>query len=228
MKDGAGGSEVRPRPVPEALRAAAAARSAPVRPLLAPGPRAVAALALGAAVVAVAVAAKGIRPDAEALGPLAVWTPAALRWVAAAWLIVLAMREGSPSEGAPSGVRTAALALVPLLLAGSADLVARAGGVPPGGLRPLVCYPETIALAIPATALVAWLLARAYPLHATFAAVAGSVGTGLLAEAILHLTCPATSRAHTILIHGGAVVTLGVLAAVVAWLLKRRRARRLT
>lgn len=211
-------------PMSAALRAAVLARSTPVRPLLSPEYRAGAVLGAGFVVAAVYLAVNGLRADAPRLGPLVVWLPAMLRVAAGAWLILLATREASPSDGAPSRIRTAALLVVPLLLAGSAEALARVG-LGGAGVGPLRCYGEVIALAIPATLLAGWLLERAYPLRPVFASIAAVVGVGLLAETALHLTCPSTSPAHTLLIHGGALATAAAAGAALGWGRLRSRMR---
>ncbi|HET6277641.1 MAG TPA: hypothetical protein VFG08_02560, partial [Candidatus Polarisedimenticolia bacterium] len=104
----------------------------------------------------------------------------------------------------------------------------RAGDAPAPGLSPsltgaLGCFPREVLLAIPALFVFAWLLARAYPLRPVFAATAGAAGVGLLADAVLHLVCPVTTLNHTLLVHGGAVVSLGAVAACIGWIAARRR-----
>jgi hypothetical protein len=206
------------------LRAAVQERSTPVRPLLSPAYRTGAVLATGLVVSAVYLVVTGLRADAPGLGPVVVWLPAILRIVAAAGLVLLAAREASPSEGASALFRTAALLSVPLLLLACAEALALAGGGG-GGAGPLLCYVKVVALAIPAALLTAWLLSRAYPLRPVFSAVAGIGGGCLIAEAVLHLTCPATSPAHTLGVHGGAVATMAAAGAALGWMRLRSRRR---
>ena len=183
---------------------------------MSPDYRAISVLAIGVVVAAVYLALIGIRADAPRLGPVLVWLPAVLRLAAGAWLILLALREASPSDGAPWRVRTAALLVVPLVLAGSAEALARAGSGG-SGVGPLLCYAKIVVLAIPATFFAGWLLERAYPLRPVFASVAAILGAALLAETALHLTCPATSQTHTLLIHGGALATAAAVGAALGW-----------
>ncbi len=213
-------------PLSEGLRhAARQGASRPLQPIAHPWHRAglTVAVGLGAAVLAIAVC--GLRSNAPTLGVLTVWGPALLRVAAGALLIALAMREGVPGEGPAAGVRRVALLVVPALLVLGAEWPARAAGDRTADLGPLLCFPRAIVLALPATGLVAWLLARAYPLHPVFAATAGALGAALLADAVMHLTCPATARAHTLFIHGGAVATLAMTGALLGWLRLLRRAR---
>ena len=205
-------------PMSAALRAAVRDNAAPVRPVLAPRVRASIVVAIGIAVAALDVAIVGLRGDAARLGPVVVWLPAALRLAAGAWLVLLAMREASPSEGPARSTGLAALAALPLLLAGSATALVRTR--PGSGISPLACYAEIVALAVPAMVGIGWLLSRGFALRPVFAAVAGGLGASVLAETALHLTCPATSFEHNLLIHGGAVASLALVA--LGWGLRSR------
>lgn len=214
--------------LPKALRDAvleAAAR--PVRPLAHPLQRAALAFALGLGVVLLGVAVFGLRANAPMLGAAAVHGPALLRVLAAGLFLVLAMREGVPGEGASASTRRMLLLLVPLLLALLAEWLARAARNESGDLGPLRCYYRSIVLALPLLGLVAWLLARAYPLQPVFAATSGALAAALFSDAALHLICPVTGRAHTLVVHGGAVVTLAAAGALAGWLRLKRRASRI-
>ncbi len=211
-------------PMSKALRAAVEEGSTPVSPLRSPGYCAGAVLVAGLVAAGGFVAYAGLRVDAPRLGLIVVWLPALLRIAAGAWLILLALREASPSEGATSRIRASSLFLVPLLLAGSAEALTRAE---PGGhgLGPRLCYAEIVALAVPAAAIAGWLLARAYPLRPLFASIGATAGAALLAETALHLTCPATSPAHNLVIHGGAVASAAAAGVALGWHQFRSRTR---
>ncbi|HEX4824279.1 MAG TPA: NrsF family protein [Candidatus Polarisedimenticolaceae bacterium] len=211
-------------PMSDALRAAVRERSSPVKPLLPPGPRAALLTATGILVALAFVAATGVRADAAALGMPIVWVPALVRLAAAgAWMLLIA-REATPSEGVSAPVRIAAFVSVPALLLVSAFVVARAGGNG-AGLTPMMCYGKVVALAIPAMGAALWLLRRAFPLRPILAYLGAGLAAGLIAETALHLTCPSTSPAHMLLIHGGAVATAAAFGAVMGAGRLRRGAR---
>ncbi len=210
---------------PALLDLARAGAASPVRPLLPPSIRAASLVALGLSIATVAVLARGIRPDAGALGALVVSGPALGYAAVGALLVALAMREGVPGEGAAARLRVASMLLAPAALFVGAEWLARGAGSRATGLGPLSCFPRAVVLALPAAGAAAWLLSRAYPLRSVFAWTAGALGSALLADAVMHLTCPAASRPHTLLVHGGAVGTVAAVGAGVGWLRSRRRTR---
>ncbi len=214
--------------MPAALRAAAArAATRPRPPLRGPAVRAAFVVAAGLGALAVFLGLHGVRGNAAALGAVQMVLPAALRIVAGAALVALALREAVPGRAVPAWWRTSVFVVVPLLLALLAEWLDHAAGGPAPSLGPLACYPISLAMAVPASGLFAWLLARAYPLRPVSASSLGGLGAGLLADAAQHLGCPATSWVHTVGVHGGALLTLTAVAAALGWVESRRRAARL-
>ncbi len=212
---------------PKTLRdAAARAASRPGRPLLAPGARAAFVVAIGLVALAIFVVGRGLRANAHALGLALTVVPAALLVLAGAALLALALREAVPGRAVASAARRGAFITVLVLLVVLAEWLARGGAGSRGGLPPLICYPLGLAVASPAIVLFGWLLFRAYPLRPVAAAALGALGAGLLADASLHLTCPATSLAHTLFVHGGAVATLALAGAAAGLVLSARRSSR--
>jgi hypothetical protein len=220
------------RPLPEALREALRHDTAAVRPLLPPAGRTL--LALGVAVTAAAllIGFAGLRPDRDSLNPMLLWTPAVVRILAGLILMLLAMREGVPGSGAPGVVRYSALLGAPLLLTLLTEWVDFGARGPMSSASlwvqfksALGCYPREILLTLPALLFIAWLLARAYPLRPVFTAAAGGTGAALIADAVLHLTCPMTNMVHTLVVHGGAVATVAAVCAGIGWLVGRRPLR---
>jgi hypothetical protein len=214
---------------PEALREALRRDTRPVRPLLPPAVRMLIVLLVAFGAAAILISLAGLRPDRDMLDPRLLWIPAMVRVLAGVVLILLALREGVPGSGVPGVLRYGSLLGAPILLTLLTEWVAlRAGGTTVPGLwtqmkNSLGCYPREVLLAIPALFAIAWLLARAYPLRPVFAATAGATGAGLVADAVLHLTCPVTTLSHTLLVHGGAVVSVAAVAALIGWLAARRR-----
>ena len=150
-----------------------------------------------------------------------------MRSLAAGWLLALVLHDAVPGSRSPRAVRWLALTGPSALLVVLAEYLAHAGsstGASPGSvLAGMVhCYPRELAIAIPATLALAWLLSRAYPLHPVFVSSCGGLGVGFLADAALHLTCPATDLEHTLVAHGGAVATLAVLSGAIGYIAGRR------
>ena len=231
MTDGpAVNSEGARRLPPEALREALRRDAGPVRPLLPPAARTMIVLAVAGGAAAVLITLAGLRPDRGILDPKLFWAPAVVRVLAGLILILLAMREAVPGSGGPAVVRHTSLFSVPILLTFLTDWVASRSrrGFGNGNAWEQVtgafgCYPREVLVTIPVLLVIAWFLARAYPLRPIFAAMAGATGAALMADAVLHLTCPMTAMMHTLLVHGGAVVSVALLAAAIGWLVDRRR-----
>lgn len=223
-----------PAPSRALLDAAAAAAKAPARPVLPTGLRTAAVVVAGMASLLVLGATHGWRDDMSVLGMALSLAPAVLRFAAGALLVAFALRESVPGRAAPPLARVAAFAMTPVLIVVLAEWVESgahaAGGheaaIAAYGLRPAGCYPTSLAVALPAAVVFGWLFARAYPLRPMPAAALGLLGAGLLADAAMHLTCPATSALHTIVVHGGGVLTMAVAGTAIGWWREARRRRR--
>ncbi len=216
------------RPLPEALREALHRDMRPVRPLLPPITRAILVLSIALIGAGILLAIVGVRPDQGRLGPGSLWGPAVMRIGVGFFLLFLALREGVPGSGGPSRVQRGALAGTAILLLALTEWGAAGGAasvpssIAPGMRNLLGCYPKEILVALPALLLFSWLLARAYPLRPVFAATAGATGAALVADAVLHLTCPMTALSHTLFVHGGAVASIAAVAAGLGWFTIRR------
>lgn len=227
------GTQSPPPPLSAALREALRRDARPVRPLFSPGVRALLVALVVLTAVPLALGMRGLRPDGESLGPVLLWVPAVVRIAAGAALLLLALREGIPGQGAPPLLRAAALLGTPILFVLLAEWVAAGavGGMPMmmdgdmGGRTPGECFPRLMMFAAPGLLLLGWLLARAYPLRPVMAMTAGALGAGLLADAALHLICPFTAVSHMLLVHGGAVAALALAALIAGWVLGRLRLR---
>src|SRR5262249_24530463 len=118
--------------------------------------------------------------------------------------------------------RWIALAGAPALLLGLGEFLARASHTPTIVEGGFVCYRRELAVAVPASFMLAWLLSRSYTLHPVFVAISGTFGVGLVADTALHLACPATNVSHTLVVHGGVVLTLAAVGAAVGYWKSRR------
>lgn len=199
----------------------------PVRPVLAPGPRAalIALLAIATAVVFLLIG--GIRGDLGELPATLFLVAFVARLTAGSTLIAIGLREAVPAAGVSRSTRMAALvgavALVLLLPIGMARLLG-ASDMPfdPAQLR---CYRAELLIAAPAFLAAWWLLARSYPVRPLFAATATGMGVGLLADTALFAHCPIDAPTHLLLAHEGAVLTIAAVGALLGALLLRARRR---
>lgn len=202
--------------VPPALAAAISRDLAPVRPLLTAAQRALVVGATAAAAGAVLVTAHGV-PATESAATVA--ASVAVRLALGAGLCFVALREGVPSEGVSNRTRwtaaalgAAGLLLLPLLQSQSGAAFSA---------RDSLCYWVVLLTAAPATALVAFLLGRAYPIRAVSAMALGAFGAAWLADLAASLICADRNLEHAFAFHGGAVMTLAVAGTLAGMLLRR-------
>lgn len=212
-----------------ALRAAIARDPSPVRPRR-PARGLGAALAVtAAAALAVLWRAFGLRADYQALGGLWVWIPSAVELLAAAGLLGLALRETIPARRPSLAAVAAAVgAGGALQLAISWASFARSPVTVPAGQEArlwLVCFSLELALALPVALAAVVLVRRGLVGGPWRVAVAGGLGAGLAGDALWRLHCPYSDLAHVLTAHGGAVLTLALLALAGAFVWDRRRLR---
>jgi hypothetical protein len=169
-----------------------------------------------------------MRPDLQELGTWN-WVETALRVGFGLTLLWMTMRSGEPGAGPPASWRRVGIISGSLLLLALVEWWIPLEGHAPfgpgsaGWRRGLLgCWPAETALAFPAALASGVLLARAYPLRPIFSGAAGALGASLLADAAMHLTCPARVWTHTALVHGGAVAFVTALGGVGGWLIGRR------
>jgi hypothetical protein len=218
-----------PLQLPAAVRAALDRSARPVRPILPALPRTIAVGLMALAFCAAAVLVHGVRADAAELGLARLWLPALMRLAAGVCLIHLALRSAQPAGGPSRRLQLAGALLAPILLAVLAEWLSPGAG-PQSSLHSwlvdaLGCYPLETAIALPAAILLGWLLARAYPLRPVFTAAIGAAGAGVIADAAMHLTCPVRAWTHTLLVHGAAVATVSLAAALLGLVTLRSRFR---
>ncbi len=218
-----------PLQLPPALREALDRDARPVRPILPTLARTIAVSLTALVVCAAAVVVHGMRADAAELGLARQWLPALMRVAAGVWLIHLALRSAQPAGGPSRRLQLAGALLTPILLAVLAEWLSPGAG-PRSSFHSwlaaaLGCYPLEMAIAVPGAILSGWLLARAYPIRPVFTAAVGAAGAGMIADAAMHLSCPVRDWPHTLLVHGAAVATVSLAAAVLGMLTLRSRFR---
>ena len=195
-----------PPPELEARIAASIGTIRPVRPLRAPGARALAAAAVGiVTTLAVAwIAVPGFRPMNAT--QWAVFGALSIAAGGGAWI---ASRLAVPGAAPPTLVRAAFL-LVPLALA--VVVVAVLGTA--GGFGPAACLQHgLVAAVVPWIASMA-LLARGFPTAPVLAGGIAGMVAGLWGVSMLQLTCPTETGPHLMLWHGGVLVVAALAGAL--------------
>ena len=207
-------------PTPPKLRETVARDLRPTRPLRPPSVRALALIPLAVAIVLAIPALHFFRSDMGAMGFVKAWGFSFGQALAGLLIVGIALRESIPGRGLsrPAIVATVAIGLaipaaILLLTAtrydvGPAPDVAFAEG--------LGCFRVSAVSAIPALIAAAILAARAYPVRPLLAGALYGLGCGLMADAGLRLYCEYTVPGHVLLGHGGAIVAVMAIGAVVA------------
>jgi hypothetical protein len=177
-------------------------------------------LLLGAAVFVF-----GLRPDAPVLGLRLTWIASLLQMILGLGLTLAALREAVPGTTLSRrmiGLTFATAALGVTLLTWMTWLASPTTIVPSRvGYVWRVCLAGTVLTALPALALVGWLVARAFPLRPHLAGALYGVGAGLMADAGWRLFCYFSDPKHVFGAHILAVVICGAIGLCVG-MLKRR------
>jgi hypothetical protein len=181
----------------------------------------VALLLLGAAVFVF-----GLRRDAPVLGLRLTWIASLLQMILGLALTLAALREAVPGTTLSRRVigLAFATAAVGVTLVTWTTWLASPTTITPAqvGFVWRVCLAGTVLSALPALALVGWLVARAFPLRPHIAGALYGVGAGLMADAGWRLFCYFSDPKHVFGAHILAVLMCGALGYVAAGLLKRR------
>jgi hypothetical protein len=199
---------------------------APVRPLAAPGVRALWLPAAWVVLVGLGWLVLGPRPDIGVLGAWRSMGFSALEVVCCAVLLFLALRRSIPAmAGSPSaGLWWAAGALLVHVTVSWATLE-RSALAPAAGhewSEGLICLSAITILSLPLLGLGAVLLRRGLLARALPAFLLTGLASGLAAEALWRLHCPYSNWGHVLVFHTGAFV----LPLLVAWAAARLGDRR--
>jgi hypothetical protein len=204
--------------LPAELRRAVEQGLRPVRPLRAPWKRALTLLPFGALLLAGVPWYFGLRGDAGTVGGALLWGLSALQLCFGMALIGAALHEAVPARSLSWPAVALALAaglglMVAVTLATDAVSSTR---VPPR-LDTFfwgVCFGTSVLLGGPVLVVSGWLASRALPLRPEVAGVLYGMGSGLLVEAGWRLYCHISDPVHVLLAHGGSVLALSVLGAL--------------
>ena len=213
--------------VPAALLAAVKADLRPVRPLAAPGRRALALVPLGIALLIGLPAFWIWSRHITALAPWSSWSLSPLETGAGLLVLAAAFREAVPGREL-SGLTLAAVTG----LAWATFLAINLSAALPADVGPETvvrwigeCMGMVASFSVPALAIPTWLVSRALPNRpATTGALCG-LGVGLMADAGLRMLCWDGEQLHVVVAHGGAIAILMALGAVSAAAVERLKAR---
>jgi len=201
----------------------------PVRPLASPAWRAAALLPLGLLLLVGAPLVWGFRSNLATLGPALTWGLSALQTLAGLLVVGVALREAVPGRELSGRAVALTLAAAAALFLAQTALTA---WLFPTTVPPAVrvryaweCLGMATLTALPALAAAAWLVVRALPSRPTLAGAVYGLGAGLMADAGVRMFCWVTTPAHVLIAHGGAVVAMTGLGALIAGVLERARGR---
>jgi hypothetical protein len=221
-------SPVKPPPFEETRLLGLTEENLPVRPLRSPISRAlilaILALGLGALVLVVT----SIRADLDQVPWAVAYEPALLELLAGACAFWLAMRWSVPGSGARYS-RSSVLLAAAILLALAAALAAPhfVSKDHPGlcvGIAPrmgLACAGWQLVIAVPIFLVSIWFILRGAAVSSILAGALAGLGAGLLADAAIHLHCPAVDPSHTVTWHLSAVALLTGVGALIGKLLPK-------
>jgi hypothetical protein len=149
----------------------------------------------------------GLRQDAAAVGPLAVWGVSLIQVALGIVLIWMATREGRPAR----------------------RLFSKSPTHVPHGISPwlagMVCYLGSTVAATPLFALAAWFHSRFVSPRPALAGGLYGAGAALTSNAGWRLICPISTPWHVLTAHGGSVISITLLSALTAHLVAARARR---
>jgi negative regulator of sigma F NrsF-like protein len=211
---------------PPKLRETIARDLRPTRPLRPPSMRALALLPLAVAIVLAIPWLHFFRSDMSAIGLVKAWGFSFGQALAGLVIVGIALRESIPGRGLSRGVAAATLGIGLTIPAAILLLTATRYDIGPGPGEALAeganCFRVSAVSAIPALVAAAILAARAYPVRPVLAGALYGLGCGLMADAGLRLYCEFTVPGHVLLGHGGAILAVMAVGAVVAATVQRR------
>jgi hypothetical protein len=213
--------------LPPALRAIVSRDLRPVKPLPRPAWRALPLLPIGLLLLTAAVFIFGLRRDAPRLGWTLTWTASTLQMLFGLVMAAMALREAVP--GTPLSQRTIRVAFGTALVGVTVVtwltwIASPVFVIQPryGGYVWRVCVAGTVVGALPALAVSAWLVARAFPLRPLIAGGLYGVGAGLMSDAGWRLFCHFSSPGHVFGAHLLGIAIAGGLGVAIAALLRPR------
>lgn len=220
--------------VPAVLLQQVAQDLRPVRPLASPWRRALTLAPVGLLLLVGVPAFWGWRQnvaqlDASVMWGAMVWGLSGLQTLAGLLIAAVALREAVPGRALsrPAIVGTMALGLalvlgVTLLTEAVLPTVMRAGVWQRWAWE---CGEIAVLSALPDLAAIAWLASRALPSRPALAGAIYGLGAGLMADSGVRLFCWISDPLHVLVAHGGAILVLMLLGALLSTVVERAKAR---
>jgi hypothetical protein len=203
--------------LPAELRARVARSLVPVRPLPAPGRRALTFLGLGVGLLAGVPLMWGVRQNAAELGGT-LWALSLLQVGAAVLLLRRALVESIPGRLGDRGrvLAWGALGLALTLGVTAVTFVASPTDVPPrwAGEYLYICSTRTFALGLPALTAAGFLLRRGLVARPMLVGALAGLGSGLLADSAWRVYCEVSDPWHVLTAHTSGVLALCVFGAL--------------
>jgi Negative regulator of sigma F len=213
--------------VPPLLRDAVQRDLRPAQPLMPPSVRALVLIPLAVAIVLAVPGLHFFRSDMGAIGFVKAWGFSFGQALAGLVIVAAALRESIPGRGLSRGALTATIAVglatpaaLLLLTASTFDIGPEPGRALEEGAA---CFRVSAIAAVPALIAAAILAARAFPVRPAVAGALYGLGCGLIADAGLRLYCEYTVPQHVLFAHGGAILGVMLVGAIVAVVVARRR-----
>jgi hypothetical protein len=145
-------------------------------------------------------------------------------------VLAAALREAVPGRNlSPRAILVTLAAAVVVMTAitiATDDALPR--GAPPGVFLRYAweCWFVSVLSGLLPFAVAAWLVARTFPTRPAVAGALGGFGVGVAVDAGLRMFCGVTAPLHVLVSHGGAVLTLTLLGALVTSAVDQRVGRR--
>lgn len=214
-----------PAPLPPILRDAVARDLQPIAPLAPPARRTLVLVPIALILLGASPVVFGLRVDSPRLGIPLTWGASVLQMAFALVLIGAALREAVPGTLLP---RHLLQLLLGAAVAGVLALTGITWSVSPTTIAPRavmfvwqVCVAGTYVSALPALAVAAWLVRRAYPLRPWIAGALCGLGAGLLADAGWRLFCHYSDPSHVVGAHALAILLATITGTASARWLRR-------
>jgi hypothetical protein len=213
--------------IPDSLKSAIERDLRPVRPLPRPEVRAGWMVPWAVILLLMAVSLFGLRQDAPALGPMLTWGASVLQMALGLLLALAALRESVPGTTLSRRVLGIVFGTAAIVVASVTWLtwMVSPTTIGPGAVAFVwrVCVGGTLLTALPAFAVSAWLVARAFPLRPRLAGALYGLGAGLMADAGWRLFCHYSDPLHVFGAHSLAVALTTVIGMLVASRASTRR-----
>ena len=211
--------------LPESLRTEIQGTLVPVRALGPPSRRVLALLPLGVLIAVGVPLVWGLRLDAPVLGLGRLFGGSALEIAVALFVLAAALSEAVPAR------RKTPLALVLPVGLGLGLVVALtlltfkvSATVAPPKLRGAflrICFSRSFGIGVIPLAAGWFLLRRGLVTRPVLAGALAGIGAGLLADSGWRLFCDVSDPIHVLTAHGGAILALGALSALLGAVLAR-------